>query len=96
MSEKASSEREEFSRRGEEIYHRDILPRLGPEDHLKVVAIEVETGDYEIDKDELVAGDRLRERHPTAVFWLRRVGNPYLRKFGFRLTYGRMNFSAQD
>jgi len=99
MSEKTPSEREEFGRRADEIYDRDILPRLGPlgpEDYKKVVAVEVETGDYEIDKDEIVACDRLRERHPTAVFWLRRVGTPYLWRFGFRTTYGRMILRSQD
>jgi hypothetical protein len=98
MSEKTPSAREDFGRRGNEIYDRDILPRLcpmGPEDYWKVIAIEVETGDYEIDKNEIVACDRLRERHPTAVFWLRRLGTPHLRQFGFRIKYGRMNLSAQ-
>jgi hypothetical protein len=73
---------EEFARRGEEIYERDILPRLKPEDQWKVVAIEVETGDYEIDKNEVVATHRLRERHPTALFWFRRVGSSFLHRFG--------------
>jgi hypothetical protein len=75
--------REEFARRGEEVYERDILPKLGPEDHGKAVAIEVETGDYEVDKNEVAAGDRLRERHPEALFWFRRVGSPYFYRFGY-------------
>jgi hypothetical protein len=73
---------EELARRGEEIYERDILPKVSPEDQGKVVVIEVETGDFEVDKSEIVAGDRLRERHPDALFWFRRVGSPYLYRFG--------------
>jgi N-dimethylarginine dimethylaminohydrolase len=73
---------EEFARRGEEIYERDIFPKLGPEDQGKVVVIEIETGDYEVDKDEIAAGERLRARHPEALFWFRRVGSPYLYRFG--------------
>ncbi len=63
MSERSTSEVKEFARRGEEIYERDVLPRLLPEDDWKVVAIEIETGDYEIGKDEIAAAHCLRARH---------------------------------
>lgn len=76
------AEVEEFSRRGDEIYDRDIVPRLGAEDQGRVVAIDVPTGDFEVDVDEVAAGDRLRARHPEALFWFRRVGSPYLHRFG--------------
>lgn len=82
MSEAPTSEVDEFAKRGEEIFERDILPRLGPADQGKAVAIEIETRDYEIDKNEVVAAHRLRERHPTAVFWFRRVGSRYFYRFG--------------
>jgi len=74
--------KEEFARRGEEIYEQDILPQMRPEDDWKVVAIEIETGDYEIGKDEIAAAHCLRARHPEAPFWFRRVGSPYLHRFG--------------
>jgi hypothetical protein len=76
--------KEEFARRGDEIYERDILPRMRSEDDRKVVAIEIETGDYEIGKDEIDAAHRLRTRHPVAPFWFRRVGSSYLHRFGHR------------
>jgi hypothetical protein len=82
MSETPTSEVDEFARRGEEIYERDVLPQLGPADQGKAVAIEVETGDYEIDKSEIVAAHRLRERHPAALFWFRRVGSRHFYRFG--------------
>lgn len=85
MSGTQTSEAEEFAKRGEEIYERDILPRLGPDDQGKAVASEVETGDFEVDKNEVVAAHRLRERHPTAVFWFRRVGSRYFYRFGVPL-----------
>jgi hypothetical protein len=72
----------ELARKGEEIYERDIFPNLAPEDQGKVVAIEVETGDYEVGRDEIATGDRLRSRHPEALFWFRRVGSRYLYRFG--------------
>jgi hypothetical protein len=73
---------EEFARLGEEIYERDIFPKLSTEDQGKTVAIEVETGDYEVDRDEIAAGERLRARHPDALFWFRRVGSRYFYRFG--------------
>ena len=81
MTMSASPTSEELARRGEEIYERDILPRMLPEDHWKVVAIEIETGDYAIGQDEIEADHRLRVHHPEAPFWFRRVGSPYLHRF---------------
>ncbi len=51
--------KEEFARRGDEIYDRDISPHVGPNDEGKFVVIDIETGAYEIDQDELAASDRL-------------------------------------
>ena len=46
------------------------------------VAIDIETGAYEIDANEIVASDRLRLRHPEALIWLRQIGSRYARRFG--------------
>jgi hypothetical protein len=46
---------EEFSRRGQEIYDRDVHPALRPEDEDKFVAIDIESGSYEIDRDDFTA-----------------------------------------
>ena len=67
--------KEEFARRGDEIYERTILPRLKAEDEGKFVAIDIETEAYEIDTDELAASDRVLATHPNAQTWLRRVGS---------------------
>jgi len=77
--------KEEFARRGDEIYERDIKPRLTPEDHGKFVAIDIETGAYEIDADEDVASDRLDARLPDAQIWMKRVGYLHVRRFGGRV-----------
>lgn len=76
--------KEEFARRGDEIYKRDVLLKLEPEDEGKIVAIDIETGDYEIDWDELAAADRLDARHSNAQIWLRRVGSRPVRRFRLR------------
>ncbi len=75
--------KEEFARRGDEIYNRDIRPLVETEANKgKFVAIDIETGQWEMDADEIVAGDRLFARVPDAQTWMLRVGYGYLRRFG--------------
>jgi hypothetical protein len=76
--------KEEFARRGDEIYERDIRPHLTAAREGQFIAIDIETGAYEVDADELAASDRLLVRIPTAQIWLRRVGSRYARHFGPR------------
>jgi hypothetical protein len=77
--------KEEFALRGDGIYERSVLPVVQEADRGKFVAIDIETGDYEMNSDELAAVDRLRHRVPQAQIWMRRVGSRYLRTFGGRL-----------
>ena len=74
--------KEEFARRGDEIYERDIRPHVEAGNEGKFVVIDLDTATYEIDTDELVASDRLLARHPDAQVWLTRVGSRYARRFG--------------
>ena len=74
--------KEEFARRGDEIYERELRPILEKRDEGKFVAIDIETGAYEVDSDELAASDRLLARVPNAQIWLRRIGSRYARHFG--------------
>jgi len=74
--------KEEFAQRGDAIYERDIRSHLQPEDKGKFVLIDIETGAYEIDADELAASDRLLARYPQAQVWMVRVGYRYVRHFG--------------
>ena len=76
--------KEEFARRGDEIYDREISPHVGPGDEGKFVVIDIETGAYEIDQDELAASDRLLARRLDAQMWTRQVGSRYARRFGPR------------
>jgi hypothetical protein len=76
--------KEEFARRGDEIYDRDIRPQVTQNDEGKFVVIDIETGDYEIDVDEIAAQDRLLSRRPQAQVWVTQVGSRYARRFGPR------------
>lgn len=77
--------REEIARRGDEIYERQVLPRLSSGDEGKYALIDIETADYEIDRDEIAASDRLLSRHPDAQVWMRQVGSRHARRFGPRV-----------
>ena len=65
---------EEIGRIGEDIYHRDIRPKVMPQDKGKFLIIDIETGDYEVDKDDLQAEKRLRSRRPNGVLYGMRIG----------------------
>ena len=76
--------KEEFARRGNELYERQIRAQVEAGNHGKIVAIDIETGAYETDASELAASDRLLGRLPGAQIWLRRIGSPYAHRFGFQ------------
>lgn len=81
--------REEVARRGDQIYEREISPRLKTEDQ-GFVAIDVETGAFELGRDERTAIDRLLDRQPGAQVWLRRIGSRYTHRFGPRPSAGKL------
>jgi len=76
--------KEEFAQRGDAAYEGEIRPLVEAENEGKFVAIDIETGAYEIDADELAASDRLLARVPDAQIWLKRIGSRYVRRFGRR------------
>jgi hypothetical protein len=54
--------KEEFARRGDAIYDRDVAPNVKSGQKGRFVAIDIETGDFKIDPDEMTAFDRLLAR----------------------------------
>ena len=75
--------KEEFARRGDEIYNRVIRPQVETEANKgKFVAIDIETGQWEMDADQMAAGDKLSARIPDAQTWMLRVGYGDLCRFG--------------
>lgn len=84
MSELELSDKE-FARRGNAIFEERVRPHVDVEREAhKFVAIDVETGEYEIDQNEVEATDRLVERCPDAEgrIWLRRVGYEHAHRIG--------------
>jgi hypothetical protein len=84
--------KEEFAQRGDVLYESQIRSQLEAGNHGKIVAIELETENFEVDKSEIVAcvGEasqnetRLEARHPDAQIWIVRIGSRHVRRFGGR------------
>jgi len=79
---------EEFARRGQEIYEREVRPSLQPGDEGKFVAIDIESGSYEMDHDDYAATERLLARRPEAQIWLTQVGQRAAYRLGARSASG--------
>ncbi len=75
---------EEFARRGQEVYERQVRSALRPGDDGKFVAVDIETGSYEMDRDDYAATERLLARCPGAQIWLTQVGQQAAYRLGAR------------
>ena len=73
---------------GRAIYNRDIRDKVEPAEIGKVVVIDVNTGDWEIDADDATALFRLLKRRPNAFTWAERVGHPAVYNIGSGFTPG--------
>jgi hypothetical protein len=76
--------REEVAERGRAIYKQQLRPKLWPQFKGKILVIDVDTGEYEVDDNSLVATQRLLERCPGAQIWAERIGYIAVRSFGGR------------
>jgi hypothetical protein len=76
--------KEEIARRGDAIYEKKVRPQLKTNDVGRFAAIDIESGKYEIDSDELKAGNKLRKRIPDAQIWMVRVGSHAVHRIGGR------------
>jgi len=66
--------KEEFARRGDAIYESQVQSQVEEGNHGKIVAIDIETGAFEVDASEIAACDRLEARYPDAQIWIVRKG----------------------
>lgn len=76
--------KEEFAQRGDEIYESQVRHQVEEGNHGKIVAIDIETGDFEVDQSEIAACDHLEARRPDAQIWIVRIGSRHVRRFGGR------------
>jgi hypothetical protein len=74
---------EEIVRRGEEIYDERLRELLETEENVgKVVVIDIETGDYQLDDSPLEASHRVLDKHPGAAIYAIRIGYDAVYGFG--------------
>lgn len=76
--------KEEFARRGNDLYEKRIRAQVEDGNDGKVVAIDVDSGQFEVAEDALTASDRLLAKCPEAQTWFVRIGHPALHRFGPR------------
>ena len=75
---------QEVASRGEAIYVQQIRDKVNPEHKGKFLVIDIETGEYEINADDLVATKQLLAKHPNAVIYGLRIGFPTAYRIGSR------------
>ena len=75
---------QEVESRGEAIYEQQIRSNVEAEAEGKFLVIDIETGEYEIDGDDLVATKRLLAQRPDAVLYGLRIGYPMAYRLGGR------------
>lgn len=73
--------KEEFARRGTDIYERQVRAQVEESNKSKIVAIDIETGGYSLGENILSACQPLFERNDDAQLWSVRVGHHAVHRF---------------
>jgi hypothetical protein len=76
--------KEEFAQRGDALYESEVRQQVEEGNHGKIVAIDIETGAFELADDTMVAVRQLYARVPDAQPWLVRIGYRAVHRFGAR------------
>lgn len=76
--------KEEFARKGDRWYETQIRPQVEVGNHGKIVAIDIDTGAFEMGDDTMMATEKLYKRLPDAQPWVIRIGYRAVHRFGAR------------
>jgi hypothetical protein len=74
--------KEEHARRGTDLYERHVRPQVEAGNQGKIVAIDVDSGAFEVAENTLTAANRLLARYPDAQIWSVRIGHRAVHRFG--------------
>ncbi|MCU0565758.1 MAG: hypothetical protein MUF49_04080 [Oculatellaceae cyanobacterium Prado106] len=74
--------KEEFARRGDELYETQVRAQVEEGNNGKIVAIDIETGAFEMGENSIIASDHLLSHHPEAQIWFVRIGYPAVHRIG--------------
>ena len=75
---------QEVESRGEAVFEQHIRHKVDATQKGKFVVLDIETGDYEIDRDDLQATKRALAKRPNAVLYGLRVGYQAAYRLGGR------------
>ena len=70
----AKFSKEIISSRGRAIYEEKLRTDIEADNIDKFLIIDIETGEYEIDSDDMAASDRAHRKHPNGAFYGMRIG----------------------
>lgn len=76
--------KEEIARRGQQLYESGIRQQIEVGNEGKIVAIDIETGAFEVAENVVPATNRLFEQYPDAQPWVIRIGYRAVDHFGAR------------
>ena len=76
----------EVESRGKAIYRQQIRKKVEPKHKGEFLVIDIETGEYEMNADDLVATKRLLAKHPDAVIYGLQIGSPTAYRIGVHLS----------
>ncbi len=65
----------EIAERGRKFYEEQLRATVTPGNVGKFLVIDIETGEYEIDREELAALKRAQAKHPEAALYMVRIGS---------------------
>jgi hypothetical protein len=68
--------------RGHTFYEHQIRTQVETQHTGDFLILEVETGDYEIDAEEVRALQRAKAKHPDGALYIVRIGSPTADRFG--------------
>lgn len=75
--------KEEFARRGRAIYESSVQLQVEEENYGKIVAIDIETGAFEVADNSVTASKQLLGRYKDAQIFCIRIGHRAVHRFGF-------------
>lgn len=79
---------QEVVQRGIELYEQQIKAQVEEDNRGKFLVINTETGEYEMDADDVLAAKRAKARFPDAPLFSMRVGHAAAYRIGRRKIAG--------
>ena len=72
----------EIVQRGQALYDQQIRAKVEASHKGEFLILDVDTGEYEIDNNEVAAVKRARAKNPSAALYILRVGYPAAYRVG--------------